>query len=89
MGTLLGALPSISLRGGPSTTPAGHPVTETTKSHNLTIIQQLIHPVKPWTLILIFSWLAITALAMNIISDFWIPMLVGALTLALLIKLIR
>jgi hypothetical protein len=45
--------------------------------------------VKPWTLILIFSWLAITALAMNIISDFWIPMLVGALTLALLIKLIR
>jgi LytS/YehU family sensor histidine kinase len=64
-------------------------VTATTKDHNTTIIQQLTYPVKPWTLILIFAWLAITALAMNIISDFWVPMLVGALILALLIKLIR
>ena len=64
-------------------------MTATIKSHNPTIIHQLTHTVKPWTLILIFAWLAITALAMNIISDFWVPMLVGALILALLIKLIR
>lgn len=41
---------------------------------------------KPWTLILIFAWLAITALAMNIISDFWVPMLVGAIIVALLVR---
>lgn len=43
----------------------------------------------PWTLILIFAWLAIAALAMLVISDFWIPMVVGALLVALLIKLLR
>ena len=64
-------------------------MTATTQDHNTTIIHQLTYSVKPWTLILIFAWLAITALAMNIISDFWVPMLVGALILALLIKLIR
>jgi LytS/YehU family sensor histidine kinase len=61
-------------------------VTATTKSHNTTIIQQLKYPVKPWTLILIFAWLAISALAMNIISDFWVPMLVGAIIIALLVR---
>jgi LytS/YehU family sensor histidine kinase len=42
--------------------------------------------VKPWTLILIFTWLAITALAMNILSDFWLPMLIGAVVIALLVR---
>lgn len=61
-------------------------MTATTKSHNTTIIQQLTYPVKPWTLILIFAWLAISALAMNIISDFWVPMLIGAIIIALLVR---
>ena len=61
-------------------------MTVTTRSHNTTIIHQLTYPVKPWTLILIFAWLAITALAMNIISDFWVPMLVGAIIIALLVR---
>jgi LytS/YehU family sensor histidine kinase len=42
---------------------------------------------KPWTLILIFAWLAITALAMNILSDFWLPLLIGAVTVTLLVRI--
>ena len=42
---------------------------------------------KPWTLILIFAWLAITALAMNILSDFWLPMLIGAFIIAMLVRI--
>ena len=61
-------------------------MTATIKSHNTTIIHQITNTVKPWTLILIFAWLAITALAMNIISDFWVPMLVGAIIIALLVR---
>ncbi len=41
----------------------------------------------PW--ITAFATLSITALAFALVSNFWIPMLVGALTLALLIKLLR
>ena len=41
----------------------------------------------PW--ITAFAALSITALTFALVSSFWIPMLVGALTLALLIKLIR
>jgi len=43
----------------------------------------------PWTLFLIFAWLAIIALAMTILSDFWLPMLVGAVVITLLTKLAR
>lgn len=42
---------------------------------------------KPWTLFLIFAWLSITALAMNILSDFWLPMLIGAATVTLLVRI--
>jgi LytS/YehU family sensor histidine kinase len=42
---------------------------------------------KPWTLFLIFTWLSITALAMNILSDFWLPMLIGAATVTLLVRI--
>jgi hypothetical protein len=45
-----------------------------------------MHPV-PW--ITAFAALSITALTFALVSNFWIPMLVGALTLALLIKLVR
>jgi len=41
----------------------------------------------PW--ITAFAALSITALTFALVSNFWIPMLVGALTLALIIKLIR
>jgi hypothetical protein len=41
----------------------------------------------PW--ITAFAALSITALTFALVSNFWIPMLAGALTLALLIKLIR
>jgi hypothetical protein len=42
---------------------------------------------KPWTLFLIFAWLSITALAMNILSDLWLPMLIGAVTVTLLVRI--
>ncbi len=42
---------------------------------------------KPWTLFLIFAWLSITALAMQILSDFWIPMLIGAITVTVLARI--
>lgn len=44
---------------------------------------------KPWTLFLIFAWIAIVALSMSVVSDFWLPMLLGAAAITLLIKLAR
>jgi len=44
---------------------------------------------KPMTLILIFAWLSITALAMTILSDFWLPMLLGAAAATLMVRLAR
>lgn len=41
----------------------------------------------PW--ITAFATLSITALTAALVSNFWIPLLVGAITLALLTKLIR
>lgn len=41
----------------------------------------------PW--ITTFAALSVAALAFAIVSNFWIPMLVGAITLALLLKLVR
>jgi len=42
---------------------------------------------KPW--IAAFAVLSITALTLALVSNFWIPMLVGAIAVALLIKLAR
>jgi hypothetical protein len=61
-------------------------VKATTNSHNTILIHQLTDIMKPWTLFLFFAWLAITALAMNILSDFWLPMLIGAVIIALLVR---
>ena len=36
-----------------------------------------------------FAWIAIVALCCSIFSDFWLPMLLGALGLALLTRLMR
>jgi len=41
----------------------------------------------PWPLILIFTWLAIAALAMTVLSDFWLPMLIGAVIVAVLVRI--
>jgi hypothetical protein len=41
----------------------------------------------PW--ITTFAVLSVTALSFALIGTFWLPMLAGALTLALLIKLVR
>lgn len=43
----------------------------------------------PTVLFLIFVWIAITALSFSVISSYWLPMLVGAVTITLLIKLAR
>ena len=59
---------------------------EITKLQNATPITTPTSNMKPWTLFLIFAWLAITALAMNILSDFWLPMLIGAVIIALLVR---
>jgi uncharacterized protein (DUF2062 family) len=42
----------------------------------------------PFTYIRIFAWIAIVALACSIFTDFWIPMLVGAVVVTLLAGLI-
>jgi hypothetical protein len=34
-----------------------------------------------------FAWIAIVALSCSIFSDFWLPMLVGAVVITVLIKL--
>ncbi|MCB1130191.1 MAG: hypothetical protein KDN05_03620 [Verrucomicrobiae bacterium] len=44
---------------------------------------------KPFFYIHIFAGISITALAMTILSDFWLPMLVGAVTAVLLVRLSR
>ncbi len=41
----------------------------------------------PW--ITAFAVLSMTALAAALVSNFWVPLCLGAITLALLIKLIR
>ena len=40
-------------------------------------------------LFLIFAWIAIVALALSVFSEFWFPMLIGAVILAVLAKLVR
>ena len=40
----------------------------------------------PKFLFLIFAWIAITALSLSVVSDFWLPMLVGAILVTLLIR---
>ena len=48
----------------------------------------IIH-MNPMSLFLIFAWLAIVALSFTILSDFWLPMIIGAVVITLLIKLAR
>jgi hypothetical protein len=38
----------------------------------------------PFTYIRIFAWIAIISLACSIFTDFWVPMLVGAVLVTLL-----
>lgn len=42
----------------------------------------------PFTYIRIFAWIAIVALACSIFTDFWIPMLCGAVAVTLLASLV-
>ena len=41
----------------------------------------------PKFLLLIFVWIAILALSCSVLSDFWLPMLVGAVVLTLLVRI--
>jgi hypothetical protein len=36
-----------------------------------------------------FAWISIVALCCAILSDFWLPMLIGAVVITLLVKLAR
>lgn len=36
-----------------------------------------------------FAWISIIALGCSIFSDFWLPMLIGALVIAVLVKFSR
>jgi hypothetical protein len=38
----------------------------------------------PFTYIRIFAWIAIVALVCSVFTDFWVPMLVGAVLVTLL-----
>ena len=35
----------------------------------------------------IFAWISIVALCFSILSDFWLPMLIGAIALTILVSL--
>ena len=37
--------------------------------------------------ITIFAWLAIVALGCSVLSDFWLPMLIGGIVVTLLVRL--
>ena len=41
------------------------------------------------SLFLTFAWIAIIALSMTILSDFWLPMLIGAVVITVLIRLAK
>ena len=41
----------------------------------------------PAPLFLTFAWIAIIALSMTILSSYWLPMLIGAVVITLLIKI--
>jgi hypothetical protein len=43
----------------------------------------------PIPYITLFAWISIIALSCSIFSDFWLPMLIGAMMLTVLLKLIR
>ena len=43
----------------------------------------------PAAYIAVFAWLAIVALSCSIFSTYWLPMLMGAVAITLLIKLAR
>lgn len=41
----------------------------------------------PVFFITVFAWLAIVALGSSILSDFWLPMLIGGIVVTLLVRL--
>ena len=41
----------------------------------------------PKSLFLIFAWIAIVALSFSVLSEFWLPMIVGAVLITLLTSL--
>jgi hypothetical protein len=41
----------------------------------------------PVFFITVFAWLAIVALGFSVLSDFWLPMLVGGTVVTLLVRL--
>lgn len=43
----------------------------------------------PLSYIQVFAWISIVALGCSIFSDFWLPMLIGAVVITLLIRLVR
>jgi len=40
-------------------------------------------------LFLAFAWIAIVALSFSVLSDFWLPMLIGAVAAAILVRFAR
>ena len=42
----------------------------------------------PYHYIKAFAWIAIVALACSIFADFWIPMIIGAVAVTLLIRFV-
>lgn len=46
-------------------------------------------PLNPRPIILAFAWISITALSIQVVSDVWIPLLIGALVTAFLAVVLR
>jgi len=44
----------------------------------------ITYPMNPKFLFFVFAWIAIIALSFSVISDFWLPMLLGALLVTFL-----
>lgn len=87
----LGALlryPAVSLLGNAEATAAAKPAAPPTTDTQFT--RQPAYPsptMTPRFLFLVFAWIAIIALSFSVLSDFWLPMLVGAAVITLLIRL--
>jgi hypothetical protein len=47
------------------------------------------HPMNPIAYLKGFAWISIVALCCSIFSDFWLPMLLGAVVVTLLVRFAR
>ena len=68
--------------------PAAAPVLQLLLNGRINpLTPQLPKPLNPLPYLKGFAWLSIVALSCSIFSDFWLPMLIGAVAITVLVKL--